>query len=541
MRGHREGLMSNPIESSERADHLEARANLLIMGALFAASIIPMLITPVLPMIDFYNHMARYFVLSHLDQDPFLAANYAANWSMLPNIGMDILGTAIFTVLPKEIAPKIIAIIVIFSIYSGGIAFNRSVTGKFSVPVAILLIPLLYSFILVWGFTNFLFGLGLALWGAAWWLHNRDRPWLAIPVACGIAILIFFAHGVAFALYGLLLGGLEIGLFVASTDRSVSKALKTIASLSVQAVTPALLFGFTSTAGAADGFTNADESLQRLTSTGGLSDRLMELAVYRLQTIVRVAQGPNLAFDVTTFLLTASLLILLIWRRQISAPRIVWPALGLGALLIVVVPPALFGVGYVADRMPLFLALIFISSLQIRRPRAVIDKFAMASLVTLVLVRLTFVGLDWAQYRDRFAEFDAVARAIPKGSLVAGIDISLDERLVTRPRSEMYGPLLVIQYGQAGPLFANATQQPIRLVGKLGEAAAGTPKSLGLKNKDAPEFFSRFIEHAQAAGQYDYILICNAQRLTRPFPRGTAIAARTAQFTLLSLHSAPLR
>ena len=38
----------------------------------------------ILPLIDFYNHLARYFVLANLTDTPFLQQNYASNWSMPP-------------------------------------------------------------------------------------------------------------------------------------------------------------------------------------------------------------------------------------------------------------------------------------------------------------------------------------------------------------------------------------------------------------------------------------------------------------------------
>src|SRR3546814_18500701 len=68
-----------------------ARVGVLTLGCAVLL-MIPLLATPVLPLIDFYNHIARYYVLSHLDEAR-LAANYASAWALLPNLGLDALAT----------------------------------------------------------------------------------------------------------------------------------------------------------------------------------------------------------------------------------------------------------------------------------------------------------------------------------------------------------------------------------------------------------------------------------------------------------------
>ena len=64
-----------------------ARNHALIAGGLFFLALVPLLATPVLPLIDFYNHLARFYVLAHVGSDPLLAANYRAHWSLVPISG----------------------------------------------------------------------------------------------------------------------------------------------------------------------------------------------------------------------------------------------------------------------------------------------------------------------------------------------------------------------------------------------------------------------------------------------------------------------
>ena len=79
-------------------------------------------------------------------------------------------------------------------------------------------------------------------------------------------------------------------------------------------------------------------------------------------------------------------------RRRAALVRAAWPAIGAGIVLVVVVPPALFGVGYVADRMPLFLALLAAGSLTVRTDDPAVCR-AVAAADAIVVVRLAAIAV----------------------------------------------------------------------------------------------------------------------------------------------------
>lgn len=79
-------------------------------------------------------------------------------------------------------------------------------------------------------------------------------------------------------------------------------------------------------------------------------------------------------------------------RRRAALVRTAWPAIGAGIVLVVVVPPALFGVGYVADRMPLFLALLAAGSLTVRTDDPAVRR-AVAAADAIVVVRLAAIAV----------------------------------------------------------------------------------------------------------------------------------------------------
>src|SRR5215469_8415449 len=191
----------------------------LALVGLFLLALLPLFATPVLPLIDFYNHLTRFYVLAHLSGDPVLQAHYAAHWALLPDVGVDVVGVPLLSVLPPMMAGHVIAALLMANLYAGALYFHYRLTGRHSLLVALLLLPLLYSYILNWGFANFLMGLGLAFWAAGWWLSHRDR---IVSAAIGSSIwslLIFFSHGIAFLLYGILVASLEVGFFLAAPER----------------------------------------------------------------------------------------------------------------------------------------------------------------------------------------------------------------------------------------------------------------------------------------------------------------------------------
>ena len=500
--------------------------------AIFAVALLPLLATPMYPFIDLYNHLARYFVLAHLAGSAVLRQSYAANWTLLPNIGLDVIGTLMMHVIPPRWSAPFAVVLLMAVQYFGVLAFNRALTGTTSPFVALLLVPLLYSFVLNWGFANFLLGLGLVFAAAAWWVARRARLAVALPVACGLAVAIFFTHGLCFALYGILVASLEVGRVWSGPRRRAGDFVRALAPVVVQAVVPVALFLLAPTSATPGGVSNAGDSIARLSAQGALGERLWALCRYRLLTIVRVAEGPWLWLDVLSFVAVVVLVAVLVRRRHVAIVRAAWPAIIAGVALVVVVPPALFGVGYVADRMPLFLALLVVGSLAVPRDdRAV--RAATAALGGLVAVRLAAIALGWQAYAADYAGFRSIAALIPPGSLVHDVVVGGAPRDGDDPRCLMYRPLLVRDHGAIGALFADEFKQPLALTGRLRAALAALPPGFAAGH-NPPGYDDDVIARAGPAG-FDFLLVCNAQRLVRRLPAGVVVAARTARLTLLDL------
>jgi len=509
--------------------------------AVLLAALLPLASTPVLPMIDFYNHIMRFDLLRRLGSDPVLDAHYRADWAVLPNIGLDVLAVGLLGFVPADWLPHLLAVLVMVVQFAGVMLLSRALSGRFHWFTALLAVPLLYSWIFNWGFVNFLFGLGLAMAATAWWISQRGRPLRRLALAVPAAVLIFLAHGVAFALYGIAIATFEIGHWWqgAAAGRWRPPALVALAvalgMCAVQAVVPVLLFARSRTVGASGGLTNADESVLRLLHDGTLLTRLQALFVHRLEAMVRVAEGPDYALD-ALWLAALLLLLALLWRaRLLRLVPVAGPPLLAGALLVLLCPPALFGVGYVADRMPLYFALLCVAGL---RPAPGLGPRhpAALALAALVAVRLVSIGWQWQGLATDLADLDRVAAALPPHSLVVGIAPGATPHEEVPQRCEMYIHILGRRHHHIVPVFAIGTAQPIKMKGQLAAAKdranlASTALRFkpGIGSQPAP------LVTALASSGFDQLLLCQVSRDAPRGPLPLPVLAEAGRFRLVDL------
>lgn len=498
---------------------------------MLALGLLPLIVTPVLPLIDFYNHVGRFQVLATLADNPLFAANYAPAWAILPNVGLDVIAVAALQFVPVSMLPHLLAALILCVLFAGILALNRAITGRARWATLLLALPLLYSWIFNWGFANFLLGLGLALLASAWWLEQRDRPVRRVAFAFLLALAIFFCHALAFGLFGILIASLELGHWWLQRPRRFTALVGALGQCTLLAVLPAMLFFQSRTATAAGGVSNVDESLARLRSQGLVMNRLAELAVQRVETIVRVAEGPSYPADALWLLLLLLLLGLAFWRRALQLPPLVAaPALA-GIVLVLVMPPALFGSGYVSDRMPLFLALVLVAGIMPGPGRLAL---LLPGLAALAGARLLMIGVQWHGTAADLADFDAVAQALPPGQVVAGLPVRATPHEDMPGRCEMYPPLLLVRHGHATPLFAIRTAQPLELRGQLGAARDElAQRPAGLQSRQRPEL----VVDAYARAGYPYVLLCQVAA-DRPLPvTPYPVVAEAGRFRLLRLEA----
>jgi hypothetical protein len=164
-------------------------------AAISFAVCLALLLAPVLaiehpPLMDYPNHLARLIILTRPD-DPQLAQYYRVNWSLLPNLGFDLIGLGLAQVMPVYVVGRVFLALIVTVLLAALMALHRALYGQWS-PLPLLGGPLLYNLAMQMGLMSFLLGTGLAITAFALWLGLRRAAPAGRFVALQLAVLVVF-------------------------------------------------------------------------------------------------------------------------------------------------------------------------------------------------------------------------------------------------------------------------------------------------------------------------------------------------------------
>lgn len=198
----------------------------LVFAVVWAIVCIPLLVCTIPPLVDYPSHLARCYLLAHWnDLDPGYAEFYRPNWAILPNLAVEAVLIPLCKFLPPHVAGRVFLALLFGLTLSGAARLNRALTGSWNFW-ALAAALLIFNRILAFGFLNYLFGLGLALWALAIHIELRDRsPWLRLLIGMGFAVALFFCHLMATVIYGIVIVFYEVGrVTIAKNDPSSAPA-----------------------------------------------------------------------------------------------------------------------------------------------------------------------------------------------------------------------------------------------------------------------------------------------------------------------------
>ena len=182
-----------------------------IVVVLFCIVLTPVVLVTIPPLVDYPNHMARMHILADAGRSDYLRQYYEIHWDILPNMAMDLIIPLLARLVPLDIAGKIFIGMTMLQLAGGVMALHYALHRRWS-WWPLLAVFFLYNSILLWGFLNYLFGLGMALWVFAGWVAFRRCPsWQTVPLFSFLAMLLFFCHLFAFGIYVVVLSGYEAG------------------------------------------------------------------------------------------------------------------------------------------------------------------------------------------------------------------------------------------------------------------------------------------------------------------------------------------
>ncbi|NIJ21839.1 hypothetical protein FHS95_003550 [Sphingomonas naasensis] len=174
-------------------------------------AIVPLLWPEIPPLVDLPGHMGRYRVQLDYDQFAHLHDWYNFNWSLMGNLGVDLLVIPLSKLFGLELAVKLIVMTIPAMTVAGMLMIAREVHGRIP-ATALFALPLAYAFPFHFGFVNFALSMGMALLAFGWWLRlarlgkYQFRSLVFLP----ISVLIWITHTFGWGVLGVLAFSAEL-------------------------------------------------------------------------------------------------------------------------------------------------------------------------------------------------------------------------------------------------------------------------------------------------------------------------------------------
>jgi hypothetical protein len=183
-----------------------ATGAVILLGAV---SLLSTLLVDIPAMADYLDHLARMYVLTDagtLNENPY----YEVSFALYPNLAMDLAVPQLARFMSVENATRLFFLLAQVLVVTGALTLEWVVKRRHELAGFAALLTL-QSIAFSFGFVNFEFGIGVALFGIASWIACEHRRWyVRLMVHAFFVCLLFVAHFFALGVYGLALGLYEL-------------------------------------------------------------------------------------------------------------------------------------------------------------------------------------------------------------------------------------------------------------------------------------------------------------------------------------------
>lgn len=497
----------------------EARAiRLLVPAALFLFLVVawPILHVKIPPLGDYVNHLGRMHVIAVEGRDHLLAQFYAIQWKVIPNLAMDLVVPPLAKVMSIYWAGKIFVLTCFALILTGAQAIHWALFRRLSLgPLVAVLF--LYSNVTSLGLVNYLFGLGIALWGVALWICLRhSHVVLRSGVSLAFVVVLFFSHFSALGIYGTTLAGFEgWHLFAFPRDRRV--LLIDLAAFGA----PFLIVPFLLAAGPEGDAALTTVEWRFISKAAGLW--------YLAKTYYK-------AYDLFAGAAIAGCALWAWHRRWLRLHPAGWFILGVAAPVYIALPFAVMSAFHVDDRFPLGPALVLCGFLAWDLSDLARQRRFLIVLTALLLLRVGGVEAASSRLQETVAAFDRSLDLVRPGSkiMVAQTDgvIPILDTLEALPCLAMIERSSLVSNAFAHPAEqVLAVKPPYRaFTGGFGDP----PDTMELLDPPqwSPHTGSSRIYWRHWSQDYDYLYVISVGDAPNPEPDRLTLLDRGPHFQL---------
>jgi hypothetical protein len=472
-----------------------------------AVLLLPFLLVDVPLVLDYPNHLARIFVLAH-PFDPILSRFYAPHWSILPNLGFDMIGVALLKILPVHVGGRVLLALSLLAPPLGVLAYSRAAFGRVT-GWALASSLTAFNGVFFLGFMNFLLSLGLAFAAAGLWLVLRRRGWAEVVVAGALSsTVLFFCHIFGVLLFALLIGCAELEkLWQTRKTLNGFDVVRAAAMLALTLAPAVILYALSPLSGAG-------------TSADGWAD-----FSHKAWEVFTPFMTPSKS---VTLLTGFCALGFLIWhiRGARFAPG-ARPALLLMALIFAGAPDTLKGGTFLDVRLALIFGLLLFAGIA---PAPTRPRWWILLLAALLVLRSGVVAFAWYDHRQDLADLRATIAYVPPGAKVLAAQGEAPDRLVMPGlyRLDSHLPaLLLIERRAFWPLlFADPSQQPLMVRPPYDDIAEPSLSEnvdwLVLLHPISPEAAALTDYLQNWRGNFDYVLLIDPPP-SGPLPSGLTL------------------
>jgi len=369
-----------------------------LFAAALLASVVPLWLTPFLPLVDVPQHAAQVASLHELLRgNPLFTADLEINW-FTPYVMGYLLLFAVSTVLPIVTATKVVLSAAIIAVPWVTGALLREIGADERLKW--LAIPGSYSFALYWGFLVYVVAIpfALALLVLTVRFEREPTPYRGIGIAA-FAVMLFFCHVIALGV-----GCLLCLTYICAKNRRSPKRLVTCC-LPYTAPLPIMALWMARTYATEAGVQNSAVVF------GSLRERLVTF-------FSQLAGLDGFAFAVSLAVVVTILLLPIALRYKFTGRPERWLLLAVGVGVYLVFPSYAQGTAFLYQRLAVFLVPLW---LIVWEPPATRTR-ALAPVVLAVL------GVWWSVNAVRFwnfgretQEFANVLAKAPPGGHLAGM------------------------------------------------------------------------------------------------------------------------